>query len=50
MPLRKGKSRAVISSNIATEERAGKSAEVAAAIAFSEARKSGYKDKRKYRK
>jgi hypothetical protein len=47
MPLKKGKSRAVISSNIATERNAGKRPDVAAAIAYSEARKSGLKDKRK---
>lgn len=44
MPLIKGKSRAAFSSNVATEERAGKPANVATAIAYSEA---GDKRKRK---
>lgn len=47
MPLKQGKSRATIGSNIATEEDSGKRPDVAAAIAFNEARKSGYRDKRK---
>ena len=47
MPLKSGKSRATIGQNIATEEDAGKRPDVAAAIAFNEARKSGYRDKRK---
>ena len=40
MPLEKGKSKKVISRNIATERRAGKSEKQAAAIAYSEAGKS----------
>lgn len=36
MPLLKGKSRAAFSSNVATEERAGKPPNVATAIAYSE--------------
>jgi hypothetical protein len=40
MPLMKGKSQKVISQNIATEMRAGRSAKQAAAIAYSEARQS----------
>jgi hypothetical protein len=50
MPLVRGKSRAAISANIATERASGRDAEQAAAIAFSQARKAGYKDKKKYRK
>ena len=47
MPLKAGKSKATIGKNIATEEDAGKRPDVAAAIAFNEARKSGYKDRKK---
>lgn len=39
MPLEKGKSKKVISNNIATERRAGKPEKQAIAIAFSEAGK-----------
>lgn len=39
MPLRKGKSRKVVSENIRTERRAGKPEKQAVAIAFSEARR-----------
>lgn len=38
MPLAKGKSKAAISKNVATERRAGKPEDQAVAIAFSEAR------------
>lgn len=49
MPLMKGKSRAAFSSNVATEERAGKPPKQAVAIAYSEAgerrkRKNGLAD------
>lgn len=37
MPLKKGRSKKIISENIATEVRAGKPVEQAAAIAYSEA-------------
>lgn len=40
MPLKKGKSKAAISSNIATEIKAGKPKSQAAAIAYSVAGKS----------
>ncbi len=43
MPLKKGKSREVISENIRTEIRAGKSQAQAVAIALNVARKSGAK-------
>lgn len=45
MPLKSGKSKKVISQNIATEIRAGKSRAQAAAIAYSKAGKS--RDKKK---
>jgi hypothetical protein len=41
--LKKGTSRKIISSNIATEIRSGKKPKVAKAIAYSTARKSGAK-------
>jgi hypothetical protein len=50
MPLNKEPSRAAISQNIATEVKAGRKPSQAAAIAFSEARKAGFKDKRKPKK
>lgn len=49
MPLEKGKSKKVISKNIATEVKAGKPVKQAAAIAFSTARRSssnGYMPKK----
>ena len=45
MPLAKGKSKAVVSKNIATEIRAGKRPDVAAAIAYRVAGKSRKKSK-----
>ncbi len=47
MPLKKGKSKATISQNIATERNAGKPEKQAIAIAMSEAGKSSKKPKRK---
>lgn len=47
MPLAKGKSKKVISKNIATERKAGKPEKQAIAIAFSEAGKSKKKPKKK---
>jgi len=48
MPLLKGKSQKVIGQNIATEEKlGGKPHKQAIAIALNEARKSGYKPKKK---
>lgn len=46
MPLKKGSSKATISSNIATEMRAGKPQDQAVAIAYSVARKGGRKTKK----
>lgn len=43
MPLQKGKSKAVVSSNIRTEVAAGKPQKQAVAIALNTARKSGAK-------
>jgi hypothetical protein len=40
MPLRRGRSKKTISKNIATEEKAGKRPDVAAAIAYNSARQS----------
>lgn len=45
MPLEKGKSRAVISKNIATERKAGRPPKQAEAIAFAEARRSAHKER-----
>lgn len=47
MPLKKGKSKADISANIATEIRAGKKPSQAAAIAYSVAGKSRKNPKKK---
>jgi len=51
MPLKRGKSQADIRQNIVTEEKlGGKPKKVAVAIALNEARKSGYKPKKKSKK
>jgi hypothetical protein len=50
MPLKKGKSKAVIAKNIAIEIRHGKPKKQAVAIALSEARHSGAKIPKKHRK
>jgi len=48
MPLKSGKSRAAVSSNIKTEIAAGKPQKQAVAIALNVARKGAPKPKRKY--
>lgn len=47
MPLKAGKSKKVISENIATEVRSGRPQKQAIAIAFSKAGKSNQKSKKK---
>jgi hypothetical protein len=47
MPLEKGKSKAAFQKNIKTEIEAGKPQKQAVAIAYSEQRRSGKKDKGK---
>jgi len=43
LPLKKGKSKKIISANIATEVRAGRPVKQAIAIAYSKAKKKGKK-------
>lgn len=50
MPLRRGKSKKVVSENIATERRAGRPEKQAVAIAFSEARETYRKARKKHGK
>ena len=50
MPLKKGKSKKVISDNIRTERNAGKKQSQAVAIALNTARKSGAKTKKKVKR
>ena len=50
MPLKKGKSQKVISSNIRKEMESGRPQDQAVAIALNVAKKSGYKPKKKSKK